>query len=315
MTLPIIENNSVWQLPARGEKVFSIRISRKTLIALTLSILLHLALLWFFAPRLLSMGAPIEEAPPFEITLGPPQKQEVAQNVPSALPQKPTPARLPEQVAKPEKPKPIKEKSAPPKQVKPVEKSVEVAKKSALTVPKTPEIKKEIPKKEPTKETSPDPLPGEDMQAYIQRQKQAKLAAQGASKQDAEEVLASNNPQSAGEKRDAKIKENLKFDGTNGIFQIREMGLHQAKFSFKGWKNNINSARLEIIDVDVPDGSDGKHEVITKMIEIIRREYSGDFQWDSHRLDRVLTLSARVEDTAALENFMMTEFFGNDLRR
>ena len=298
MTLPIIENNSVWQLPARGEKVFSIRISRKTLIALTLSILLHLALLWFFAPRLLSMGAPIEEAPPFEITLGPPQKQEVAQNVPSALPQKPTPARLPEQVAKLEKPKPIKEKSAPPKQVKPVEVPAEVAKKSDLTLPKP--AKKEI-------ETSPDILPGEDMQAYIQRQKEAKLAQQGASKQDVEEVLASSNEPSAGSKRDAKIKENLKFDGINGIFQIREMGLHRAQFSFKGWKNNINSARLEIIEVDVPDGSDGKHEVIAKIIEIIRREYSGDFNWDSWRQQRVLSLSARAEDTAALESFLLTE--------
>ncbi len=304
MPAPII-NNSVWELPPRGEKVFHIRISRKTIIALTLSILLHLALLWFFAPKLFSMGAPVKEAPPFEITLGPPQKKEVAKSEPAALPQEPIPERMPEHV--PTKPKKIiKEKSTPPKQVKPVETPVEVAKKSDLTVPN--HSKKAI-------ETSPNPLPGEDMQAYIKRQKEAKLAAQGASKQDAEEVLASNNTQSEGEKRDAKIKENLKFDGTNGVFQIREMGLHSAQFSFKGWKNNINSARLEVIDVSVPEGSDGKHEVITKMIEIIRREYSGDFNWDSQRLGRVLVLSARVEDTTALESFMMTEFFGNGARR
>jgi hypothetical protein len=299
MSLPTIENNTVWDLPSPGEKVLSIHVSRKTIIALTLSILLHLALLWFFAPKLFSMGAPVKEAPPFEITLGPPQKKEVAKVEPVPLPAEQIPEPLPVHSQKPVKP--IKEKSIPPKQVKPVE----VAKKSDLTVPKPVELKNEPPK--PQVETSPTPLPGEDMQAYIKRQKEAKLSQQGASKQDFEEVLASNNKQSEGEKRDAKIKENLKFDGTNGIFEIRDMSLHHAQFSFKGWKNNINSARLEIIDVDVPDGSDGKHEVITKMIEIIRREYSGEFNWDSWRLQRVVVLSARVEDTAALESFMMTE--------
>ena len=301
MSLPIIENNSVWQLPARGEKVFSIRVSRKTLIALTLSILLHLILLWFFAPKLLSMGAPIKDSPPFEITLGPPQKQEVAQSEPMPLPAQPIPAPLPEPVK--EKPKKtIKEKSTPPKQVKPVE----VEKKSDFTVPKVPELKKEpVPK--PLPETSPQPLPGEDMQAYIKRQKEAKLAQQGASKQDVEEVLASNNEPNEGSKRDARIKENLKFDGSNGIFQIREMGLHRAQFSFKGWKSNVNTAKLEIFEVQIADGSDGKHEILSKMIEIIRREYSGDFNWDSWRQDRVIVLSARVKDTAALESFLLGE--------
>ena len=296
MSLPTINNDAVWELPTRGDSVFHIRISRNTSFALLFSLLLHLILLWFFAPKLFSMGAPMKEAPPFEISLGPPQEKEAASR-------QPIPQTSSAQV--PNKPKPMK--SRPPKQVKPVEVPVDVAKKSDLSVAKP--LKKEPPK-EVIKETSPAPLPGEDMQAYIARQKAAKLAQQGASKQDAEEVLASNNTQSAGEKRDAKMKENLKFDGTNGIFQIREMSLHQAQFSFKGWKNNINSARLEIIDVDVPDGSDGRHEVMMKMMEIIRREYTGDFQWESQRLGRVLTLSARIEDTAALESFMMSEFFG-----
>lgn len=308
MSLPIIQNDATWELPPRGDKVFHIRISRNTLLALVFSLFLHLLLLWIFAPKLFSMGAPIKEAPPFEISLGPPQEKEVAAQQPIL---EPLPAQLPTEATSksPSKTKPIK--SRPPKQIKPtpapLETPVEVAKKSELTVPKP--LKKDLPK-EVVKEASPDPLPGEDMQAYIVRQKAAKLAAQGASKQDVAEVLASNNTQSAGEKRDAKLKENLKFDGTNGIFQIREMGLHRAQFSFKGWKNNINSARLEVIDVDVPDGSDGKHEVMTKMIEIIRREYTGDFQWESQRLGRVITLSARVEDTAALESFMISEFFG-----
>lgn len=304
MPSPII-NNTVWDLPARGDRVFHIRVSRRVLIAFTLSLTFHLLMLWVFAPRLFLMGAPVQDAPPFEVTLGPPQKQETASSEPAALPAEaiaePPVEPLPKPPkAKPSKAKKVEQKSTPPKQI---ELPVEVAKKSDLRLPKP--IERPV-------ETTPDVLPGEDMQAYIKRQKEAKLAQQGASKQDVEEVLASNNTPSEGEKRDAKIRENLKFDGTNGIFQIREMGLHSAQFSFKGWKNNINSARLEIIDVHVPEGSDGKHEVIMKMIEIIRREYSGDFNWDSRRLGRVLTLSARVEDTQALESFMMTEFFASN---
>ena len=309
---PFNQNEPTWVLPPRGDKVFSVRISRNTLIAFVLSVLLHALLLWIFAPKLFSMGAPQKESPPFEITLGPPAKKEVATTEQILPAQQPSPERLPEQPKqKPAKTKP--KKSVPPKQIKPVV----AAKDSTFEVPETkkePELNKKVPAKALPKETSPDPLPGEDMQAYIKRQKEASLAKQGASKQDIDEVLASNNPQSAGDKRDSKIKENLKFDGTNGIFVIRELGLRSAQFSFKGWKNNINNARLEIIDVKVADGGDVQRAIIRKMIEIIRREYSGDFQWDSWRQNRVLTLSARPEDTDALESFMLGEFFTSDGR-
>jgi hypothetical protein len=50
------------------------------------------------------------------------------------------------------------------------------------------------------------------------------------------------------------------------------------------------------------------------MIELIRKHYSGDFNWDSRRLGRVVVLSARIEDTASLEGFMMKEFFEIDPR-
>jgi len=293
-----INNDSVWELPPRRNMVISVHIRRSTLMAFLVSILLHLMLLWVFAPKLFSMGIPIKDSPPLEITLGPPQKKEVAKSEPAPLPQEVIPEVIPE----PPKPKPkkvTKEKSKPPKQVRPTE----VVKESDLAVPKTFEKKKE------SSEPSSEPLPGEDMQAYIRRQKEAKLVAEGYSKQDMEEVLASSNEPSAGEKRDAKIKENLNLNGTNGIFEIRELGLHSAQFSFKGWKNNINNARLEIIDVDVPRGADPRRLVIKKMIEIIRREYSGDFNWDSRRLGRVLVLSARQQDNDALEDFMMNEFF------
>lgn len=297
-SVPPNNTDQLLPLPQRKDKVITLRFNRNFLLTLLISILLHLSLLWIFAPKLFSLGAPQEDAPPLEISLGPPQKKETAPNEPARPDLRP----LPKAPADPKKAKPVKKTN--PKSL-----PVEVVKQSKSKVAKKKKVNKALPKPAP-QEALPDPLPGEDMQAYIKRQQVAKLAKKGLSKQDAEEVLASNNPQSAGEKRDAKIKANLDLDGTNGIFSIRYLGARTAKFSFKGWKNNINTARLEIIDVKAANGIDIKLAVIRKMITIIRREYKGDFKWDSQRLRRVIDLSARVEDTEALEDFMMLEFFG-----
>jgi hypothetical protein len=48
------------------------------------------------------------------------------------------------------------------------------------------------------------------------------------------------------------------------------------------------------------------------MIELIRKEKTGDFEWDSHRLGRVVKMSARAEDTAELQAFLMKEMFADN---
>jgi outer membrane biosynthesis protein TonB len=302
---PFPPNNTdtPWSPPVRKDFVLTIRINRRILLTLLVSILLHLSLLWIFAPKLFSVGVPVADAPPLQITLGPPQKEQVAPSE-EVLP---SPEIVQEKQITP--PKPIPAKPRPPKQPKAIEIPTDIVKESETTVQKSEKLNKALP--QPVQpEVSPDPLPGEDMQAYVKRMQQAKLAKQGLAKQDVEAVMESSNPQSEGQKRDAKIKANLDLDGTNGIFEIRYLGPHNAQFSFKGWKNNINTARLEIIDVSAPDGIDIRSIVIKRMIEIIRRDYDGDFNWDSRRLGRVIVLSARMEDTAGLESFMMNEFFG-----
>jgi hypothetical protein len=64
---------------------------------------------------------------------------------------------------------------------------------------------------------------------------------------------------------------------------------------------------------EVPRGSHPSTQiaVVRKIIEIIREQESGSFLWDSLRLRRELTLSARPADTAALEAFLMEEFFSD----
>ncbi len=298
----INESNEPWSLPTRKDRVFTLRINRNMAVTLIVSVLLHLSLLWIFAPKLFSLGVPQEDARPLEITLGPPQKKETAPSELVLPDLRPLPQPIPETPKPKPQPKPVKK-------VKPKKLPVEVAKDATTKIVKEEQLNKQRPQPTP-QATSAQPLPGEDMQAYIRRQKAAKLAKKGLSEQDVEEVLASSNPQSAGDKRDANIKKNLDLDGTNGIFSIRSLSARQAQFSFKGWKNNINTARLEIIDVKAADSEDIRKAVIRKMIAIIRREYDGDFKWDSRRLNRVITLSARQEDTQTLVNFMMLEFFG-----
>lgn len=292
------KQTEVWYFKRQPKGAITIELDKRLLLTGLVSILLHLAIVLLFAPKLLSIGEPQPEAPKtLNITLAPPQEEEIARVEPSVpnevlpvepvVPKKPTPPAKPK---KPSKPLPVKK-----------------AEQSPIKVPEAIEKK---PAKTPKQEAPVAPLPGEDMQAYIKRQKLARLQKQGLSDQDAEEILANNNPKSGGSSRDARIRENLKLDGTNGIFQIRYINLNHAEFSFKGWKNNVNTARLEIFKVESAQHQNIQIAVIRKMIEIIRRDYSGDFNWISRRTNETVKLSARPADTASLEAYLIREFFG-----
>lgn len=98
-------------------------------------------------------------------------------------------------------------------------------------------------------------------------------------------------------------------EGTSGVFQILSKGHRAAQFSFNGWTGDRRNSRRDIIDVDAGPNGNVEKAIIRRMIELIRTHYKGDFNWESHRLGRVVVLSARIEDTAGLEEFMMKEFF------
>ncbi|OIQ75741.1 hypothetical protein GALL_425900 [mine drainage metagenome] len=128
-------------------------------------------------------------------------------------------------------------------------------------------------------------------------------------KGNAEPAAQSRGP-SEDEVRSANIQRNLEQTGTNGVFQIEQMDAHTATFSFRGWKNEYSYSHREVYQVEVGINGDIRRAVVRKMIEIIRRYYSGDFNWDSDRLGRVVVLSARLQDNDGLEDFMIQEFFG-----
>jgi hypothetical protein len=64
-----------------------------------------------------------------------------------------------------------------------------------------------------------------------------------------------------------------------------------------------------VIEVDAGLGGDVDLAIVRRMIALIRTHYTGDFNWESHRLGRVIVLSARLEDTEGLEDFLSREFF------
>jgi hypothetical protein len=105
-------------------------------------------------------------------------------------------------------------------------------------------------------------------------------------------------------------------EGVGGVFQVLEKGVRRGSFAFNGFRNEGRRQWREVIEVDAGVGGDIELAMIRRMIELIRTHYSGDFQWESHRLGRVVVLSAKPEDQPGLEEFLMKEFFGTPpLRR
>jgi hypothetical protein len=99
-----------------------------------------------------------------------------------------------------------------------------------------------------------------------------------------------------------------------GIFSIQRMSYDYAEFLFFGWNKDIRRNTTQTIEVRKGGNSDIRVAVVRRMIGIIREYEEGDFVWESRRLGRNVTLSARARDTAGLEDFMMREFFGDGSR-
>lgn len=298
---------STWGMPRRGDSYFQIRIGRNISFAVIFSLLVHLLVLLTFAPKLLSTGEPqpSEEQQPMTVSLGPPSSSksasaELAPIVPEAISE-------PQPMARPAV-KAVKPRIQP--QAKPQPDSstnkiiaLERPAPNSIELPLNPRIPAPVPA--PPEREAPT-----DMLAYVNAARARRQAEQGYTARDSMEIAARDNPLSEDDKRSAIIKRNLEEVGTNGIFQIRELRSNTAQFSFLGWKHEYSNARQELVDVEVGPDGDINRAIAKKMITIIRRDYSGDFNWESRRLGRTIIMSARPEDNAGLEDFLISEFFG-----
>ena len=283
---------------------FNIRISRNTLLAIVFSLLLHVLL--FFAVPQIKFDTPLSApASAIQVSLAPPV---IATQViePIQEPQPPS-VEPPPQVKQPapKAPKVIAQKPLPDK-------------KPSFVVPQLPEptVKAELDKR-PLKEPQVKELPVEqqytDMAAYVK--------AMQAKRQDSEAVAAQVNAEAAARERgpteaqlrDERIKKNLKY-GTNGIFEITSLSQRNATFAFRGWTNDYTASKRQFYEVEATGGQDVRLTMIRRMIALIREHYDGDFNWESHRLGRSVKQSARPEDNAGLEDFLMMEFFGSNYK-
>jgi hypothetical protein len=269
-----------WDYQSR-DRYIEIRIRRSTLIAFFLSFLIHVVVLFAFHPKHISETTSIASGASKTMSVrivGLPSKQ--------SLP-------VPPLASKNNKP-----------EIKPQPK---LTSSSVISIDKPANITTLPPAlKSPIIPTNQAPT---DLMSYIKAKRQRGQILEDNASQENAAAVARERKLSEGELKDAIIKRNLQQQGTNGIFEIRRKTFRTGQFSFKGWKNDYSSSRQELIDVEA--GSDGDIDlaIVKKMIAIIRREYSGEFNWKSHRLARVIVLSARKEDNTGLEDFLMQEFF------
>ncbi len=233
-----------------------------------------------------------------------PEKEETTAPPPSGadityikeLPGKPKQKDLPREVVKPVK-KPVKRRQ----EVVPIERL-----KDTITLPDEKPVERPEPAPEPPKPEKIDPA--EDMSARIAARQRARgqdsAQQQGESEADrgnriARENIAAANGASRGDDRNE----------TGGVFTIANKSMTGARVKFRGWNPNFKRRWLQEVDVELGSERDIETAIVKKMIELIRKEKTGDFEWDSHRLQRVVTMSARVQDTAELQAFLFKEMF------
>lgn len=257
-----------------------IQVERNTLLAIAFSLLVHGLILFLALPQLDLDSAALAPTT-IQVSLAPP---------PAEVP--PPPVELPKP---PKKPKPISRPKVMTQKPSSQPSDFNLPEATTSPVPSAPVA--------PAKD---QPV---DMMAYVNAKRQQRLAMENdAAKQNAEAVAKEQGP-SAEQVREQRIKDNLKV-GTNGIFEITSLSARHAGFSFRGWTSDYSNARREAFEVEAGVGQDIRLLVVRKMIVLIRQHYQGDFNWESQRLGRVVIQSARPEDNAGLEDFMMMEFFG-----
>jgi hypothetical protein len=275
-------------------------------LALGISLLLHLAIFWQWREHL-PPPAPGDSgkgavAGQLRATLRSPLARPPAAAPP--LPQ--GQAAAPNKAArKPAKPPPSPPKAPTPPAAPPV------------LAMKRPEAPASLPVQPQPREAAPAPAPApaDDMSAMLEARRRARAGAAAPSVPTTEP--APPDPDRARSDRNiaanlGTLKAPMVGDNTRhggGVFQLQRLGIDSAEFLFFGWNRDMRRNMTQSIDVSRGSNPDIKIAVVRKMIAIIREYEQGDFTWESRRMRRVVTLSARATDTAGLEEFLLREFF------
>jgi hypothetical protein len=288
-------------------------------IAIALSLLVHIAVLWIWKPEIL-----------FPSDVGPQKGKSSGSLVvrlapqpspPPARPAAPTPAPKPAPTpqarpAPPPAPAPkpapqARPPQAPPRPV-PAPPVLALNKPSAKTpapAPPAPPMAAPAPK--------PAPPPEGDFSSMLEARRQARNESApppsppSPSEQPAVEDDAARRQRIVAANLGTNRTPTFGSDPTRGggIFQIKRLGYDDAEFLFFGWNPDIRRNTSQLVEVRRGNNNDIRIAVVRRIIGIIRQYEQEDFLWESKRLGRNLTLSARMKDTAGLEAFLMREFF------
>ena len=263
-------------LPSYGD-----RRARPVGIAVTVGLHLLLVLIYLFTPQT-------------EKTAPPPSGGDITYIAP--LPGKPRQKELPKAAPTPSKAKPNK----------PVVAKVQRL-PDTITLPEEKRVEVVEPEKVPPKVEKV--APEVDMSEMIAARRRARgqdTSQQAGEPSEAERGMnnalaniAAANGRSRGDDKNE----------TGGVFSVTGKSFSSADVKFRGWNPNFKRRWLQQVRVELGTEPDIETAIVKKMIELIRKEKTGDFEWDSHRLQRVVTMSARVQDTAELQAFLFKEMF------
>jgi type IV secretory pathway VirB10-like protein len=269
-------------LPGREVVTYGQRGSKRNGLIGTIALHLLLVAIWLLQPK--------------SEHHAPPKAGEAVVWLPPLKPNKPTPQAAqaaPKQSAN-SAPKP---KLAPPRIVVP-------RLPDTITLPNEKPV--EQPKPQPKEETKLQP-DETDMAAYIEKRRKARGAP---SDQPAEESDAQRGTRNALANIAAiNGRGGQDPNDSGGMFSVTNKTFSRADVKFRGYNSNFKRRWLSAVTVERGNDPDIETAIVKKMIEIIRKEKNGDFEWDSHRLNKVVTLSARPQDNQELMNFLYKEMF------
>jgi len=162
---------------------------------------------------------------------------------------------------------------------------------------------------QPPRQQQSEVPPGMDMAAYVKAQRERRGAPTGAEVEAPESDAARGTRNALANIAAINGRGRDDSNETGGIFSVTNKTFNTMDLKFRGWNPSFKRRWLTAVTVEQGSERDIETAVIKKMIELIRREKTGDFEWDSHRLGRVVKLSARPQDTDQLMTFLYKEMF------
>lgn len=277
----------------------------RSTIGFILSVLFHVLLLLFIVMHPAEqphkdMGT--SRTSPLTVTLLPPSVDAPAQVASSAI-----------KVPRPQN-KPQPKQSGHPRET--ARKDENVARRKTAPVPKpstaiarAPSPAPAPPPAQPVANSADTPT---DMMSMLNAARERRRAAGIPDRNDA--PSESTPPQDDNAIARANVEHSLRSPATRGdnddggLFHVTWSGVRTAEVIFYGWNENRRRTSRQFFEIDAGLNGDIDTAIVRKMIEVIRQEKSGDFEWDSRRLGRVVVLSARPQDDAELMSFLKKDF-------